>query len=64
MVTWVDVGRGCYRVVSEHGSTLGVDGKCVDHAFMLVSYVFSMLVVYVCLFHFHGVGRGCNNFAM
>ena len=26
MVTWVDVGGGCYRVVSEHGSTVGLDG--------------------------------------
>ncbi len=26
MVTWVDVGGGCYRLVSEHGSTLELDG--------------------------------------
>ena len=36
-----------HRVVSEHGSTLGLDGRCVGHAFMLVTYVFLILVVYV-----------------
>jgi len=25
-LAWVNVGGGCYRVVSEHGSTLGLDG--------------------------------------
>ena len=28
-------------MVSEHGSTLGLDGWCVGHAFMSISYVFS-----------------------
>ena len=51
-------------MVSEHGSTLGLYGQCVDHAFMLVSYVFSMLVVYMCLFHMCCVGHGDNGVAM
>jgi len=32
-------------VVSEHGSPLRLDGLCVDHAFMLIAYVFLILVV-------------------
>lgn len=46
-VAWVDVGGGCYRVVSEHGSPLRLDGMCVGHAFMSVAYVFLILVVHV-----------------
>ena len=34
-------------MVSEHGSTLRLDGWCIVHAFMLVAYVFLMLVVHV-----------------
>ena len=45
-------------MVSEHGSTLRLDGKCVYHAFMLVAYVFSILVVYMCLLHPCCVGHG------
>jgi len=41
------VGGVCYRVVLEHGSRLGLDGWCVGHAFISVSCVFSMFVVYV-----------------
>jgi len=29
MVSWVDVGGGCYKVVSEPGSTLRLDRQCV-----------------------------------
>ena len=36
MVTWVDVGGGCYRVVSDHDSPLELDGQC-DRACMLVA---------------------------
>ena len=45
-------------MVLEHGSTLGLDGQCVGHAFMLVAYVFSMLVVYMCCLHPCCVGHG------
>ena len=38
MVTWVDVGGGCYRVVLEHGSTLKLDGL-------------NVLVIHACQFH-------------
>ena len=34
-------------MVLEHGSPLGLDGQCVGHALMSVSYVFSMIVFYV-----------------
>ena len=51
-------------MVLEHGSTLRMDGKCVDHAFMLVSYVFSMLVVYMCFFHPCCVSNGGSGVAM
>ncbi len=49
LVTWVDVGGGCYRVVSEHGSPLKLDGLCVVHAFMLVACVSLILVFHVLL---------------
>ena len=43
--TWVDVGGGFYRMVSKHGCAhLGL---CVDHAFMLVAYLFFMHVFHV-----------------
>ena len=47
MVTWVDVGGGCYRVVSNHGSPLGQDGWCL----------LAMLVcqLHVCLLHLHSM---------
>ena len=47
MVTWVDVGGGCYRVVSEHGSPLELDVRCVGQAFMSFARVLIILVVYV-----------------
>lgn len=34
-------------MVSEHGSPLRLDGRCVGHAFMSVVYVFLILVVHV-----------------
>ena len=45
-------------MVSENGSNLVLDGQCVDHAFMLVSYVFSMLEVHICLLYLCCVGHG------
>ena len=42
MVTWMDVGGGCYRAVLEHGSTLrlmgGVYWSCMHVSCMCVSY--------------------------
>ena len=61
MVTWVDVGGGCYRVVLEHGCALL--GLCVDHDFMLIAYV-SLYMYSMCLFHLHGVYYGCSDVAM
>ena len=45
MVTWVDVGGGCYRVVSDHGSDLRLDGWCV--------LVMHACQLHVCLLHLH-----------
>jgi len=49
MVTWVDVGGEPYRVVSEHGPPLGLDGwnVLVMHACRL----------YMCLLYMHGSGH-------
>ena len=47
-VTWVDVGREYYKVISEHGSTLGLDGRCVGHDFvdfLCVSYTYVYVFV-------------------
>ena len=38
-VYWVDMGGGCYRLVTDHGSPLGLDGMCVGHACMSVACV-------------------------
>jgi len=38
-VAWVDVGRGCYKVVSDHGSPLQPDGISFGYAFLLVACV-------------------------
>ena len=46
-VTWVDLGGGCYRVVSKHGSPLRLDGLCLGHAFMSVAHVLIILMVYM-----------------
>ena len=51
-------------MVSEHGSTLRLDGWCVDHAFMLVACVCSMFVAYMCLLHPCCVGHGGSGVAM
>ena len=51
-------------MVSEHGSTLGLDGQCVGHDFMLVAYVFSMLVVYMWVLHLCCVSHGGSGFTM
>ena len=50
-------------MVLEHGSPIGLDGLCVGHEFMLVTYVFLMLVVHV-LITLHGVNHGCNDVTM
>ena len=34
-------------MVSKHVSPLGLDGQCVGHAFMLVTYVFPILMAHV-----------------
>ena len=34
-------------MVSYHGSPLRLDGQCFGHAYMSVTYVFLMFVVYV-----------------
>lgn len=47
-LTWVNVGGGCYRVVSEHGSNLGLDGRCIGHAYMSVAYVSLCLSLCAC----------------
>jgi len=39
-LAWVNVGGGSYRVVLEHGSILGLDGRnVVFHACVKVVYV-------------------------
>ena len=38
-------------MVSEHDSPLGMDERCVGHAFMSVAYVFLILMVYVLVFY-------------
>jgi len=44
----LSLGHILYHIVaSEHGSPLGLDGQCVSHRFMSVSYMFLMLVVHV-----------------
>ena len=50
-LSWVNVGGWCYRVVLEDGSSLGLDGQCVGHAYMSISYVLFMLVVYVLILY-------------
>ena len=40
------------------------DRWCVDHVFMLVSYAFSMLEVYMCFFHLRCVGCGASGVSM
>jgi len=51
MVTWVDVGGGCYRVVSEHGSTLRLDGLnvLVMHACQLHVFLLHLYTCCICL---------------
>jgi len=46
-VAWVDIGGGCYKVVSEHSSPLILDGLCFGHACMSVSCVSLMLSFHV-----------------
>ena len=48
LVAWVDVGGGCYRVVSEPGSTLGLNGlnvcwSCMHVSCMCVSYTYILV---------------------
>lgn len=47
-------------MVLEHGSPFGMDGQCVVHVFMSISYVFLILVV-LCLLHLHGVSGYMND---
>jgi len=47
LVAWVDVEGGYYRVVSEHGSPLRLDGLCFGHACMSVSCVSLTLAFHV-----------------
>ena len=54
LVTWVSVRGGCYRVVSDDGSPLGLNRQCIRHAFMSLAHVFSSLWS-IYLLHMHGV---------
>jgi len=63
MVTWVDVGGRCYKVVSEHGSSLLLHGLCVGHpcmSFMCVSLILALHV----LVAFHNGYHGCSDVFM
>ena len=64
MSTWINVGGGCYRVVLEHGSPLGLDRKCVGHEFMSIAYMCSLCLWYMYLLCMHGGGHGCSDDAM
>ena len=57
-LTWVNVGRGCYRVISEHGSPLGLDGRCpLDmHTYQL--HMCSSCLWSMFLFSMHLFGHG------
>jgi len=47
-------------VLSEHGSPLGLDGRCVGHAYMLVAYVLFIFVLYVFVaYAWDGHGDSC-----
>jgi len=46
-LTWVNVGGGCYTVVSKHGSPFGLDGWCGGHTFMSSACVFLIHVLYL-----------------
>lgn len=50
-LTCINVGGGCYRVVSEHGSTLGLDGWNFFHAYTTISYVFFTFMEYVLILY-------------
>jgi len=52
MVTWVDVGGGCYRVVSKHDSNLGLDGKCVSFMHACQLHVCLLYLHFMYLLHF------------
>lgn len=48
MVTWVDVGGGCYTVVPKNGSTLELNGlnvcwSCMHVGCMCVSYTYILV---------------------
>jgi len=47
LVALVDVGGGCYRVVSKHGSPLRLDGLRVGHACKSVACVSVTLAFHV-----------------
>ena len=55
-LTWVNMGGGCYRVASEHGSTLGLDGQN-----LFVMYARSM---YMCLLCMHGGSHSYSSVSM
>ena len=51
-LTWVNVGGGCYRVVSGHGSPFRLDGENITimHACFLYMFLLSI----------HGDGHCCS----
>lgn len=51
-LTWLNVGGGCYKMVPEHSSTLGLDGLNV--------FVMHACRLYMCLMCMHGDGHYCN----
>ena len=63
-LTWENVGGGCYKVVSEHGSTLGLDGWCVGHAFMSFAYMCSPCLWSMYFLCMHGGDHGCSGVTM
>jgi len=56
----VNVGGGCYRVVSDHGSPIKLDGRNVLVMHTCRLDMCSLWLWFMCLFCMHGGGHGCS----
>jgi len=59
-LAWVNVGGGCYRVILELGSPLGLDGRNVLDMHTCQLHMRSLFLWFMCLLCRHG----CSCFAM
>jgi len=63
-LAWINLGGGGYKVVPEHGSPHGLDGRNVFVMHTCKLHMCSLCLYSMCLLCMYGGGHGCSCVAM